>query len=155
MKGRADPTEAILIEPHRVTTVAVDNTCSSCDYSWKLFDLHGYDLTKNALNSDMDDRKKSTVTITINATGEHTLIVKEMKPENGVMDLMRHRNFTTYVKYVRREVRQLTLQEISDMIISGEIPRGAHAWKEGMAGAVQVASIPEFAALLPLSSPPV
>ena len=94
-----------MVEPYRKTSVVIDDPCMDCDYDWKLLDRHGYDLTETSI-SKMDDA--SEIYMMINATGEHTLIVKELKPNTGEIDARRWRNFTTYVKYVRREVRELT-----------------------------------------------
>mmetsp|Transcript_32701 Transcript_32701/g.86398 ORF Transcript_32701/g.86398 Transcript_32701/m.86398 type:complete len:747 (+) Transcript_32701:94-2334(+) len=108
LRGRDDPSEAILVEPYRATTVTIDDPCNDCDYSWRLLDKTGYDVSEYSVGSLNDD---SEITLTINATGVHTLEVKELKPNTGKMDYRRFRNFTTYVKYVRREVRELTVED--------------------------------------------
>jgi hypothetical protein len=36
LRGRDDPSEAILVEPYRATTVTIDDPCNDCDYSWRL-----------------------------------------------------------------------------------------------------------------------
>ena len=70
-------------------------------------DKTGYDVSEYSVGSLNDD---SEITLTINATGVHTLEVKE-GPYDDSEDSVRVRNFTTYVKYVRREVRELTVEE--------------------------------------------
>jgi len=101
LMGREDPTEAILIEPHRDTTLTVRHSCSACSHVWKFPTLRM-------------ELSGGTVVTRVNTTGTHDLILCEA--HNGVST--RTRKFVVYVKYVRRELRGLTSADREEFMVA-------------------------------------
>jgi hypothetical protein len=106
LRGRDDPSSALLVEPHRTTTLSIPepSKCATCSYSW-------------TLSSDGVVQKGPSVVVKLASTGKQHLTLREYDSGDESADVVRReRVFDVYGKYVRRELRQLTAEDRTDFM---------------------------------------
>jgi hypothetical protein len=105
LRGRDDATSAILIEPYRDTTLVIpeESICSACSYSWEFS------------SDDVAITKVRSPQVMLYTTGKGHLTLREFHDKTPTV-VRRSRTFDVYVKYVRRELRQLTDHDRTDFM---------------------------------------
>ena len=105
LRGREKPEDAILIEPFRDTTlrIAKDSECHECTYEWVFSE------------DDIPTSKDRSPVIQIQTVGKSHITLKEFHAKKPTV-VRRHKTFTVYGKYVRRELRQLNDEDRSDFM---------------------------------------
>ena len=95
---------AMLIEPHRETTIVVDGMTGGCNLFWKITNVNDPDLIFHGI----EDEGIFDFKVTLTKTGEYTLKIEEECTHVHYATMTRILDMTIWVKYVRRELMSLT-----------------------------------------------
>jgi hypothetical protein len=99
--------DSFLIEPYRTSTLSIPSPVSSATYSWNVGTSLKDSLKTSDLSEEYETYEGENIEILRESTGAYSLILTETINN----EITRTSTFTLYCKYVRRELRSLTLED--------------------------------------------
>ena len=98
-----------VIEPHQDTTLTVSNARDGFEYQWEVRAGDSNDEDSAVLVSTTG----ATTVVSLTKLDENVITLKEVNEEGQVA---RHLDETVMVKYVRREIRSLTDEDLNELL---------------------------------------